>query len=82
MNICCEEGCDVETRGLRCDQHNRRHTAMEWARRYDQQDKRLLEDVSQGLTSARLAVRLNRSRQWADRVIGKARRRQAMLSQK
>lgn len=80
MNICIEPGCDRETRGLRCKPHNGQLIALTWARRMDEHDRQLLSDVQSGLTAQRLAVRLNRSRQWATRMIEKARRRQNLLN--
>lgn len=79
-NICIEPGCEKKTRGLRCVGHARSAVLLEVARARSTEDAALLEDVSRGLTAQRLGVRLNRSRQWADRMIRKARRRQEVLA--
>ena len=72
--------CGNPTSGLRCKPCNGRLIAREWAERRNVSDASLLAEVAAGLTAQRLAVRLDRSRQWATVCIKKAQRRQALLA--
>lgn len=77
-NLCID--CGNPTGGIRCKPCNGKQTARVWAESLASQDAALLAEVAAGLTAQRLAVRMDRSRQWADRTIKKAKRRQALLA--
>jgi hypothetical protein len=72
--------CGNPTSGLRCKSCNGKTVAMAWAVQKAAEDVALLSEVAAGMTAQRLAVRHNTTRQWQDRRIKKAQRRQALIN--
>lgn len=79
INECID--CGAPTSGLRCRPCNGKAIQRHWAQEMEAHDVALLQEVADGLTPGRLAVRLGKSRVWAYRTLSKARRRQAVLRQ-